>query len=282
MVNYREDFGNRRAGSAYSLIKEIFGSVGMEGMRTVIIDPGHGGAEPGAIFEGRKEKDDNLRLALMLGDMLENAGVRVLYTRTTDIAQTPQEKAAIGNRSDADFFISLHRNAMPVPGSGSGALTLVYENQGDGALLADNIQKNLVEAGFADLGIQERPGLAVLNRTRMPAVLIESGFIDNPEDNRFFDQKLTEISQAIANGVLATFQELERPVYYQIQTGAYRNRDLADQMESQLYAQGFPVFMIEEDGWYKLRVGSFLSLDNAVHMEQLLRQRGYPTVIIKA
>lgn len=282
MVNYREDFGNRRVGSAYSLIKEIFGSVGMEGMRTVIIDPGHGGAEPGAIFEGRKEKDDNLRLALMLGDMLENAGVRVLYTRTTDIAQTPQEKAAIGNRSDADFFISLHRNAMPVPGSGSGAMTLVYENQGDGALLADNIQKNLVEAGFADLGIQERPGLAVLNRTRMPAVLIETGFIDNPEDNRFFDQKLTEISQAIADGVLATFQELERPVYYQIQTGAYRNRDLADQMESQLYAQGFPVFMIEEDGWYKLRVGSFLSLDNAVHMEQLLRQRGYPTVIIKA
>lgn len=282
MVNYREDFGNRREDGAYSLIKEIFGSVGMEGMRTVIIDPGHGGAEPGAIFEGRKEKDDNLRLALMLGDMLENAGVRVLYTRTTDIAQTPQEKAAIGNRSDADFFISLHRNAMPVPGSGSGALTLVYENQGDGALLADNIQKNLVEAGFADLGIQERPGLAVLNRTRMPAVLIETGFIDNPEDNRFFDQKLTEISQAIADGVLATFQELERPVYYQIQTGAYRNRDLADQMESQLYAQGFPVFMIEEDGWYKLRVGSFLSLDNAVHMEQLLRQKGYPTVMIKA
>ena len=108
----------------------------MEGMRTVILDPGHGGVEPGAIYEGRKEKDDNLRLAMLLGDILENAGVRVLYTRTSDIDQTPAQKAAIGNRSDADFFISLHRNAMPVPGGGSGAMTLVYENQGDAKVLA--------------------------------------------------------------------------------------------------------------------------------------------------
>lgn len=254
----------------------------MEGMRTVIIDPGHGGVEPGAIFQDRKEKDDNLRLALLLGDILENEGVRVLYTRTADIDQTPKEKAAIANRSDADFFISLHRNAMPVPGSGSGALTLVYENQGEAGLLAQNIQEALADTGFADLGVQERPGLAVLNRTQMPAVLIESGFIDNVKDNQFYDQNLNQIAQAIADGILSTFQEVERPVYYQIQTGAYRNRDLADQMEEQLYAQGFPVFMIEEDGWYKLRVGSFLGLDHAVHMEQQLRQKGYPTVMIKA
>lgn len=254
----------------------------MEGMRTVIIDPGHGGVEPGAIFQDRKEKDDNLRLALLLGDILEGEGVRVLYTRTADIDQTPREKAAIANRSDADFFISLHRNAMPVPGSGSGALTLVYENQGEAGLLARNIQEALVNTGFADLGVQERPGLAVLNRTQMPAVLIESGFIDNVKDNQFYDQNLNNIAQAIADGILLTFQEVERPVYYQIQTGAYQNRDLADQMEEQLYEQGFPVFMIEEDGWYKLRVGSFLGLDHAVHMEQQLRQKGYPTVMIKA
>ena len=253
----------------------------MEGMRTVIIDPGHGGVEPGAIFQDRKEKDDNLRLALLLGDILEGEGVRVLYTRTADIDQTPREKAAIANRSDADFFISLHRNAMPVPGSGSGALTLVYENQGEAGLLARNIQEALVNTGFADLGVQERPGLAVLNRTQMPAVLIESGFIDNVKDNQFYDQNLNNIAQAIADGILLTFQEVERPVYYQIQTGAYQNRDLADQMEEQLYEQGFPVFMIEEDGWYKLRVGSFLGLDHAVHMEQQLRQKGYPTVMIK-
>lgn len=253
----------------------------MDGRRTVIIDPGHGGVEPGAVFQGRNEKDDNLRLALALGDILQNAGVEVLYTRTNDITQNPNEKAAIGNRSDADFFISIHRNAMPVPGSGTGAVTLVYEQAGDAGLLAEKIQNRLVEVGFADLGIQERPGLAVLNRTKMPAVLVEAGFIDNPEDNRFFDNNLGRIAQAIADGVLETFREAERPPYYQIQAGAYQNESLARQMEEQLYAQGFPVFLIQEDGLYKIRVGSFLSLDNAVHMEQLLRQKGYPTMMVK-
>ncbi|MDO4329392.1 MAG: N-acetylmuramoyl-L-alanine amidase [Lachnospiraceae bacterium] len=254
----------------------------MDGIPTIIIDPGHGGQEPGAIFEGRKEKDDNLRLALAVGDILENAGIRVLYTRTSDMTQSLNEKAEIGNRSDADFFISLHRNAMPVPGSGSGVLTLIYEKGSEAEKMAENIQRNLVRTGFADLGIQERPGLAVLSRTRMPAVLVETGFIDNPEDNRRFDQNFQQIAQAIADGVITTFQQMEKPVYYQIQTGAYRNRGLAEQMEQQLRSQGFPVFLVYEDGWFKVRVGAFLNLDNAVHMEQVLRQYGYPTVMIRA
>ena len=74
---------------------------------------------------------------------------------------------------------------MPVPGSGSGALSLIYEGGGEAEMLAENIQQALVDAGFADLGIQERPGLAVLNRTRMPAVLVEAGFIDNPRTTGF-------------------------------------------------------------------------------------------------
>ena len=254
----------------------------MEGMRTVIIDAGHGGQEPGAVFEGRREKDDNLRLALKLGEILENEGVRVLYTRTTDVYQSPSLKAEIGNRSDADFFISIHRNAMPVPGTGSGALTLIYEGGGEAEQLPRNIQRQLVDTGFADLGVQERPGLVVLNRTRMPAVLVEAGFIDNPADNQFFDQNLDAIAQAIANGVTMTFQEMERPVHYQIQTGAFREPQMAAQLEEQLRIQGFPAFVVEEDGWYKVRVGSFLSMDNAVNMEQQLRAYGYPTVMVRA
>lgn len=254
----------------------------MDGMPTVIIDAGHGGQEPGAVYEGRKEKDDNLRLALAVGDRLENAGIRTLYTRTTDVTQTPLEKAKIGNRSDADFFLSFHRNAMPIPGSGSGAMTLVYEKGSEADKLAQNIQKALTDSGFADLGIQERPGLAVLGRTRMPAVLIETGFIDNKKDNRIFDENFEKIADGISDAVIAFFREMEKPVYYQIQTAAYQNRELAEQMENQLQSQGFPVFLVYEDGWYKVRVGAFLNLDNAVHMEQTLRSYGYPTVIIRA
>lgn len=251
-------------------------------MPIVMIDPGHGGDEPGAIYEGRKEKDDNLRLALAVGELLENAGIPTLYTRTSDVTQSPGEKAAMANRSDADYFISFHRNAMPVPGSGSGALTLVYEKGGPAEQVARKVQKALTDAGFADLGIQERPGLAVLGRTRMPAILLETGFIDNPADNRIFDQNFQKIAEGIANAIIDALREQERPVYYQIQTGAYRNRGLADQMEAQLQSQGFPAFLVSEDGWIKVRVGAFLNLDNAVHMEQTLRSYGYPTVMIRA
>ena len=146
--------------------------------KTVIIDAGHGGANPGAVYMGRQEKDDALRLALAVGNLLEQSGVNVLYTRVNDVFDTPLEKAQMGNQSGADYFISIHRNAMPIPGSASGAEVLVYQDEGVPALLAENISRNLTEAGFADLGVKERPGLIVLRRTQMPAVLVEAGFID--------------------------------------------------------------------------------------------------------
>ena len=84
-------------------------------MATVMLDAGHGGYDNGASFEGRKEKDDNLNLVLAIGNILENNGVDVLYTRTTDIYQSPNEKANIANRSDASYFVSIHRNSSPQP-----------------------------------------------------------------------------------------------------------------------------------------------------------------------
>ena len=80
----------------------------------VILDAGHGGAEPGAVYAGRPEKDDNLKLALAVGKLLAEKGVDVMFTRIDDTYQTPYEKAEIGNRSGADYFVSFHRNAMPL------------------------------------------------------------------------------------------------------------------------------------------------------------------------
>lgn len=67
----------------------------MAGNEKVILDAGHGGDEPGAIYNGRKEKDDTLRLTLAVGRILEENGVSTLYTRTTDVYNSPQEKAEI-------------------------------------------------------------------------------------------------------------------------------------------------------------------------------------------
>ena len=81
-------------------------------MAGVILDAGHGGYDNGAQYDGRKEKDDNLRLTLAVGQILEQNGVPVSYTRQSDIYQSPSEKARLGNESGADYFISFHRNAV--------------------------------------------------------------------------------------------------------------------------------------------------------------------------
>ena len=162
-------------------------------MATIVIDAGHGGADPGAVFEGRQEKDDTLRLALAVGKILEENGQNVIYTRTTDVYQTPFQKATIGNEARADFFVSIHRNSSPVAGQYSGVETLVYERSGIKEEMAENINRELEEAGFENLGVKERPGLVVLRRTKMPAVLVEAGFINNGEDNRIFDENLSLI-----------------------------------------------------------------------------------------
>lgn len=255
----------------------------MADVKRVIIDPGHGGSDPGAMYDGRREKDDALRLALAIGSILESQGVDVVYTRTTDVYDTPLEKSVIANRADGDLFVSIHRNAMPVPGTASGAMTLVYEDEGVPALLAENIQKNLVEAGIADLGIQERPGLIVLRRTQMPAVLVEAGFIDNPQDNRFFDQNFQAIAGAVADGIMATIRQLAAgvPEYYQVQVGAYRTRMPADRLAEELQNQGFPAFLVYDGSLYKVRVGAFLNMENGIRMEQQLRSQGYPTVLVR-
>lgn len=255
----------------------------MSEVQTVMIDAGHGGEEPGALYEGRREKDDALRLALAVGQILEKNGVQVEYTRTTDVYDTPFEKAQIANGSGADYFLSIHRNAFPVPGGAEGAMTLVYEDGGPAAILAHNIQNNLAEVGFKDLGVIERPGLIVLRRTRMPAVLVEAGFIDHPKDNQIFEEKFSSIAKAIADGVLETIRQREEqvPRYYQVQVGAFRTRLPAERLKGELEKQGFPAFLVYSDGLYKVRSGAFLNMDYGVQMERRLRSLGYPTVLVR-
>lgn len=248
-----------------------------------MIDAGHGGEDPGAVFEGRREKDDALRLALAVGEILEDNGVDVMYTRVTDVYDTPQEKAEIANRSEADYLVSIHRNAMPVPGTASGIMSLVYENGGTAGRLGANINRELAQTGFADLGVVERPGLIILRRSGMPAVLVEAGFIDNPEDNALFDRQFQEMAEAIAGGILETIREENeiRPEYYQVQVGAYRERAMAEEIARELSEQGYPAFYVSQDGYYKVRVGAFLNLDNAARMEMRLRQEGWPVMMVQ-
>ncbi len=171
-------------------------------MATIILDAGHGGSDFGATSMGRMEKDDNLRLALAIGKVLQNAGVNVLYTRTEDIYETPADKAAKANSLPADYLISLHRNSSVYPNQYMGVESLVYNRSSAAGNMAENINRQLTDIGFVNLGVNERTNLAILRQTNMPAVLVEVGFINTDKDNRIFDSRFQETAQAIADGIL--------------------------------------------------------------------------------
>lgn len=248
----------------------------------IMLDAGHGGTDPGAVYEGRQEKDDTLRLALAVGKILANNGIDVVYTRTTDIYQTPFEKATLANESGADFFISFHRNSSPRANQYNGVEVLLYDKSGIKYEMAENILGAMGELGFREIGVKERPGLVVLRRTKMPALLLEIGFINSDIDNQLHDEKFEEIAEGIAGAILGTLNEneIEGPVYYRVQTGLFRNRENADRMLYQLTDRGYPAFLIYQDGLYKVQVGAFLQFGNAVNMEQRLRDDGYSTLIV--
>lgn len=175
-------------------------------MALVALDAGHGGSNPGAVYNGRQEKDDVLALTLAVGRILEESGVDVYYTRTTDVYETPYQKAMEANEVGADYFVSIHRNSSPYPNQYTGVETLVYNRYGRAAQMAANINYQLEQVGFVNQGVNERPGLVVLNSTSMPAVLIEVGFINTDADNVLFDERFNEIARAIADGILQTIQ----------------------------------------------------------------------------
>lgn len=328
----------------------------------IALDAGHGGSDPGAVYKGRQEKDDTLDLTLAVGDILKKNGIDVYYTRTTDEYETPFKKATDANNSGADLFVSIHRNFSENPNQYSGVETLVYSDTGLKAEVARNINNQLEDAGFKNLGVDERKNLVVLKRTKMPAVLVEAGFINNDKDNYLFDEEFDSIAQAIADGILESIPsgrpgnttsnksnrtdnnnnssnnsnnnnssngqmnnsgraasasidstamvnsippdnevfsvpvsssnimpqcpcdnndyDTENEALYRVQVGAYRNKDNADRMLNSLLMDGFPAFIIYEDGYYKVQVGAYRILLNAIKMEQRLRRFRYSTYIV--
>ena len=249
---------------------------------SIMLDAGHGGIEPGAIYNGRREKDDALRLTLAIGEILQDNGIDALYTRTTDVYETPYQKAEIANEAGVDFFVSIHRNSFPQPNMASGVESLVYDKQGIKYEMAQSINAQLETVGFVNLGVQARPNLVVLRKTEMPAVLVEVGFINSDTDNQLFDQNFEDIAQAIATGILDTLNtyNMEGDIEYSVQTGAFRNLRYAQAMLRELQEMEFPARLERKNDLYQVLIGEFDSLSEAGIMEQRLKRAGYPTVIV--
>ena len=205
-------------------------------IRTICLDPGHGGRDTGNHVSWHYEKVYTLALAGELRNQLRKAGFNVILTRTRDTYVELSDRPALANRRDADLFVSLHFNATPtgkseVEGPQTYCITPVgassTDAQGEGSnhgptpanrqedeslLFAYQIQKALVQnLGANDRGVR-RARFAVLRDARMPAILIEGGYMTHPYESRkiYSSAYRRQMAQAIVKGILA-YQKLTLP-----------------------------------------------------------------------
>jgi len=172
-----------------------------------MIDPGHGGKDPGAVANGLREKDLTLTLALRIGELLMRRGAEVYFTRATDVFVELSERARMANVAGVDYFLSIHINAGGGSGfesytyTGTGGATVEYQN-----VIHRNVAPVFTATGMPDRG-QKQANFAVLRETKMPAILLEYGFIDHPRDAALLRDSafLDRLAQVTADGVGEAF-----------------------------------------------------------------------------
>ncbi|MCX7779995.1 MAG: N-acetylmuramoyl-L-alanine amidase [Negativicutes bacterium] len=189
--------------------------------KVIVLDPGHGGSDPGAIGPNRsQEKTITLAVALKTKTLLEKAGAKVIMTRQDDrdvfgpgatAADELKARTTIANNRKADAFISIHIDAFRDPAAG-GTSTYFYQKTPYDSMLAQNLQASLQRAsGLRDRGINSA-NFYVIKRTIMPAALLELGFITNPNEEKLlntpeFQQRM---AQAIVQGLDCFFTQAAR------------------------------------------------------------------------
>lgn len=176
-------------------------------MIKICVDAGHGGKDPGAVGPtGLEEATVALAIARQLAMNLESIGCSTKLTRSTDVFIELYQRCEIANDWGASYFISVHLNS---DGPTAVGIETLYKTS-MGKVLAEPVQEALISAtGDTNRGLKVRNDLAVLNGTRMPAILPEVGFISNPDtETRFrsIDYQHT-IARAIWDGV-AKFLEI--------------------------------------------------------------------------
>ena len=190
------------------------GDAGTVQETVVVIDPGHGGSDPGAIASSSQcqEKDHNLAIALLVKEQLEQEELKVICTRTDDRYLSLEERSRIANQAKATVFVSIHCDSFTNP-TVSGTTTFYYAppdrlqlaaQREERKRLAQFVQQKLVqELGRNNRGVKEQ-NLSVLRNTEMPSILTEVAFLSNPEEDRLLQQPefRKRAAQAIAAGIM--------------------------------------------------------------------------------
>lgn len=313
-------------------------------IRTVVIDAGHGGKDPGCHGAYSNEKHVCLDMALMLGNKIKEKypDIKVVYTRETDVFVELDERAKIANRNEADLFICIHANAASAAAYGTETYVLglhrtdaqqkvaerensvIHLDEGNentfeltpdaiiarqiqlsvfldqSILFASHLQSEFKKIGRHDRGVKQA-GFLVLYKTTMPSVLIETGFLTNPKEEKFLSDSTTQA--LMANSMFAAFKQYKNDLEgIDEQTDTERPLEVVNtseapseesntndivfrvQIETSEKAirltdpkfKGYTVFEYQQSGLYKYTVGRHINdFDGANTLKQKLREEGF-------
>ena len=234
--------------------------------KTLVLDPGHGGSDPGAVGNGLREKDLTLDICKRVKKYLESnyTGIKIHMTRTTDKYLSLSQRAQFANSKKADLFVSVHINA----GGGTGYEDFIHNslsNSSTTAKMRDTFHKEVVkEQSFWRNRGKKKANFAVLRETKMAAILTENGFIDNKNDadklkkSSYLDKIAKGHAEGIAkalnlkkkttsstskNTTTSTKKTNSKKTYYRVVAGSYTERKNADAQVARLKKAGFDAFI---------------------------------------
>lgn len=203
--------------------------------KIIVIDPGHGGADPGAQNSGIKEKDLNLDISLRLRQVLESKGCKVILTREVDkdfflpgfvlgrMAKRAElnQRISLASENKADLFISIHANSFPQRNT-YGMETYYHIKSATGKELAELIQAQLIRLQPDNKRKAKAGDYYLINQTKMPSVIVEVGFISNPRERKLLmsNNYRDLIAEAIGSGIDQYFKEFPLGIRESIQTVA--------------------------------------------------------------
>ena len=322
-------------------------------LKTVVIDAGHGGKDPGCHGSSAHEKTVCLSMALKLGDMIKKKypNIKVVYTRDKDVFVELDERAKIANKANADLFICIHANSASPAAYGTETYVLglhktesqqkvaerenstIYLEDDKGAKykdfdlspdaliarqlqlsvfldlsisFADKLQKEFKRIGRSDRGVKQA-GFLVLYKTTMPSVLIETGFLTNPAEEKFLADTLNQkkMAQAMFTAIESYKNDLEgvtnsvKPnensgttsntspnvevnkdkVVFRVQIETSDKRITATSPKF----KGLKVFEYEQDNLYKYTVGEYvMDFKLANNYKTQLREQGFQHAFVVA
>ncbi|MDF2950772.1 MAG: hypothetical protein K0S18_355 [Anaerocolumna sp.] len=228
----------------------------------IALDDGHGmetaGKRSPKLSDGTvmRENEFNKTVISKLDIILKRCGFDTLLTAPTD-ADTPlSQRTALANSKKATILISVHANALDGSFDGSnprGVETYYYPGSAKGKKLAETVHKYLIQGTKQiDRGVKAQ-NLHMIRETDMPAILVEAGFMDSPEEIKLLlnDDFRNEVAEEIAKGICEYLdvkyaQEEKEDVIYRLQVGAYSNRDNAVAARTRLKSLGYDAIIVTD------------------------------------